>query len=54
MGSGIELPAFAGTVVADASTVMALPELRLGLIPELAGRGASRDGSDVIALRCWG
>lgn len=37
MGSGIEVPAFAGTVVADPSTAIALPEIGLGLIPGAGG-----------------
>ncbi len=38
MGSGIELPAFAGTVVADPdSTVIGLPEVSLGLVPGAGG-----------------
>ena len=37
MGSGIELPAFAGKVIADTSTRIALPELALGLIPGAGG-----------------
>lgn len=37
VGSGIELPAFAGTVVADAVTTLSLPELSLGLIPGAGG-----------------
>jgi hypothetical protein len=36
-GSGIELPAFAGHVVAHSDTTMALPELGLGLIPGAGG-----------------
>ena len=36
-GSGIELPAFAATVVAEPNTVIALPELSLGLIPGAGG-----------------
>lgn len=36
-GSGIELPAFAGTVVADPATTIALPEATLGLIPGAGG-----------------
>jgi enoyl-CoA hydratase/carnithine racemase len=36
-GSGIELPAFAGTVTADRSATMALPEVGLGLIPGAGG-----------------
>lgn len=37
VGSGIELSAFAGTVVADRTTRIALPELSLGLIPGAGG-----------------
>jgi enoyl-CoA hydratase/carnithine racemase len=37
VGSGIELPAFAGTVVAHPGTTISLPELRLGLIPGAGG-----------------
>jgi hypothetical protein len=37
LGSGIELPAFAATVLAEANTVIALPELSLGLIPGAGG-----------------
>jgi len=36
-GSGIELPAFCGRVVAAADTTVALPELGLGLIPGAGG-----------------
>jgi enoyl-CoA hydratase/carnithine racemase len=36
-GSGIELPAFASTVVATPDTVIALPEVALGLIPGAGG-----------------
>lgn len=36
-GSGIELPAFAGRVVAHTDTAIALPELGLGLIPGAGG-----------------
>jgi enoyl-CoA hydratase/carnithine racemase len=36
-GSGIELPAFAATVVADPGARFALPELRLGLVPGAGG-----------------
>jgi enoyl-CoA hydratase/carnithine racemase len=36
-GSGIELPAFAGRVVASPDTSIALPELALGLIPGAGG-----------------
>lgn len=36
-GSGIELPAFAGTVLAHPSTTIALPEIRLGLVPGAGG-----------------
>ena len=37
VGSGIELPAFATTVLADPSTVISLPEVSLGLIPGAGG-----------------
>ena len=37
VGSGIELPAFADTVLADPTTTIALPELSLGLIPGAGG-----------------
>jgi enoyl-CoA hydratase/carnithine racemase len=36
-GSGIELPAFAGTVLAAPGTVIALPEVGLGLVPGAGG-----------------
>ena len=37
MGSGIELPAFAGTVRAAPGTLIALPEVGLGLVPGAGG-----------------
>jgi hypothetical protein len=37
MGSGIELPAFAARIVGRPDTVIALPEVRLGLIPGAGG-----------------
>lgn len=37
MGAGIELAAFAGRVVADPDSAIALPELSLGLIPGAGG-----------------
>lgn len=37
MGAGIEVPAFAGHVVAAADTVLALPELGAGLVPGAGG-----------------
>jgi enoyl-CoA hydratase/carnithine racemase len=37
MGAGVELAAFAGRVVAQPSTAIALPELNLGLIPGAGG-----------------
>ena len=37
VGSGIELAAFCHTVVAAADTVVALPEIRLGLVPGAGG-----------------
>jgi enoyl-CoA hydratase/carnithine racemase len=36
-GSGVELPAFAGRVVADPGSTFALPEVRLGLVPGAGG-----------------
>jgi enoyl-CoA hydratase/carnithine racemase len=36
-GSGIELPAFAGRVIAAPDTSIALPELGLGLVPGAGG-----------------
>jgi enoyl-CoA hydratase/carnithine racemase len=37
MGSGIELPAFAGAVLAHPATVIGLPEVSLGLVPGAGG-----------------
>ena len=37
VGAGIELPAFAATVVADPGTVFRLPEVGMGLIPGAGG-----------------
>lgn len=37
IGSGIELAAFAGTVLADETVTVALPELSMGLIPGAGG-----------------
>ena len=37
VGAGIELPAFAGRIVADPGTIMRLPELDMGLIPGAGG-----------------
>src|SRR5207302_4153330 len=37
MGAGIELPAFAGRVVAAPDTVLGLPEVGLGLVPGAGG-----------------
>jgi enoyl-CoA hydratase/carnithine racemase len=37
VGAGIELPAFAGSVVADPASVFRLPELDMGLIPGAGG-----------------
>ena len=36
-GSGVELPAFCGRVVADPDTTFALPEVTLGLVPGAGG-----------------
>lgn len=37
VGAGIELPAFAGTLVADPETTFRLPEVSMGLIPGAGG-----------------
>jgi hypothetical protein len=37
VGSGVELPAFAGTVIASPDATFALPEVDLGLIPGAGG-----------------
>lgn len=37
IGAGIEIPAFAETVIADAETVFRLPEIGMGLIPGAGG-----------------
>ena len=37
LGAGIELPAFAGTVVADPGARLGLPEIGLGLVPGAGG-----------------
>jgi hypothetical protein len=37
IGAGIEVPAFAGRVVADPATRIQLPELRMGLVPGAGG-----------------
>jgi hypothetical protein len=54
-GSGVELPAFAGTVVADPGTTFSLPEIGLGLIPGAGGtvsltRRAGRHRVALLAL----
>lgn len=37
VGAGLELPAFAGTVVADPTATFRLPEVAMGLIPGAGG-----------------
>ena len=37
IGAGLELPAFAGTVVADPGTTFRLPEVAMGLVPGAGG-----------------
>ncbi len=37
VGAGVELPAFAGTVIAQADAFFALPELAMGLVPGAGG-----------------
>lgn len=55
VGAGIELPAFAGRVLADPSTRVSLPELSLGLVPGAGGtvsltRRAGRHRATRLAL----
>jgi len=54
-GSGVELPAFAGRVVAAPDTTLALPEVSLGLVPGAGGtvsltRRAGRHRVALLAL----
>lgn len=51
-GAGVELPAFAGRVVADPDTTFLLPELAMGLIPGAGGTVSlpRRIGVDRTAL----
>jgi enoyl-CoA hydratase/carnithine racemase len=54
-GAGIELPAFAGTIIAAPDTLIALPELSLGLVPGAGGtvslpRRIGRHRSALLAL----
>ena len=68
-GSGIELPAFAGRVVAAPDTTVVLPELALGLIPGAGGTvslparigrhrtarlGLTGTAIDAATARAWG
>jgi enoyl-CoA hydratase/carnithine racemase len=55
-GSGIELPAFAGRVLAAPGTTLSLPEVDLGLIPGAGGtvsltRRVGRHRTALLALR---
>jgi enoyl-CoA hydratase len=55
IGAGIELPAFAGRVIARPDTVIALPEIELGLIPGAGGtvslpRRIGRQRTALLAL----
>jgi enoyl-CoA hydratase/carnithine racemase len=69
IGAGIEIGAFAGRIVARPDTTIALPELRMGLIPGAGGtvsipRRIGRHRTAYLALtgvqldaehaRCWG
>jgi enoyl-CoA hydratase/carnithine racemase len=54
-GAGVELPAFAGHVVADAGTTFLLPELSMGLIPGAGGtvslpRRIGRERTEQLAV----
>jgi Enoyl-CoA hydratase/isomerase len=56
IGAGIELPAFAGRVIATPDTVIALPEIAMGLIPGAGGtvsitRRVGRWRTAYLALR---
>ena len=53
MGAGIELAAFGHRVEAEPDTLIALPELALGLVPGAGGTVSLPEGSAVIAPRCW-
>jgi enoyl-CoA hydratase/carnithine racemase len=55
-GSGVELPAFAGRVVAHRDTTLLLPEVELGLVPGAGGtvslpRRIGRHRTAELALR---
>ena len=57
MGSGMELPAFAGRVIAEPKTFFQLPELKLGLIPGAGGcvsisRRIGRQRTAWLGLSC--
>ena len=69
VGSGIELPAFAGRVLADPSTSISLPEVSMGLIPGAGGTvslparigrqrtarlALSGEAIDATTARAWG
>lgn len=56
VGAGVELPAFAGHVVADPATTFRLPEVAMGLIPGAGGtvslpRRIGRSRTAYLALR---
>jgi hypothetical protein len=58
VGSGIELPAFAGRVVASRTTTILLPEVSLGLVPGAGGtvslpRRIGRHRTAWLALTGW-
>ena len=53
LGAGIELPAFAGRVVASPDTRIGLPEIRLGLIPGRAEPRACPRASGGTGPRSW-
>ena len=52
VGSGTELAAFCGTVLAQPVTTVSLPEVRLGLIPGAGGTVACPGSSVACARPC--
>jgi enoyl-CoA hydratase/carnithine racemase len=58
VGAGVELPSFAGRVIAAPGTTFRLPELTMGLVPGAGGtagiaRRAGRERAAFLALTGW-